>query len=81
MLEATACGGANGIYFSPTVGLLNHSCVPNAALSFDAAHRFELRALRPLGPGEEVVFSYLGPRARSECFILASQKKRLLATS
>ena len=58
---------ARGLAIFPLCGLANHSCAPNAEYSF-ACHvdgagppgpRLELRALRPIGPAEEILVSYV----------------------
>lgn len=49
-----------GMCFDPKLALANHSCVPNAFISFDG-RVVSLRALRALGPGVEVRVSYIDP--------------------
>ncbi len=58
---------ARGLAIFPLCGLANHSCAPNAEYSF-ACHvdgagppgpRLALRALRPIGPTEEILVSYV----------------------
>ncbi|KAI1858512.1 uncharacterized protein JN550_012559 [Neoarthrinium moseri] len=45
-----------GIYY--TYSRINHSCVPNAYGTCDAANNMYLRALRPISLGEEITISY-----------------------
>lgn len=48
-----------GLCFEPALALANHSCTPNAFVSFDG-RRVTLRALQPIVKGEEVFISYVG---------------------
>ncbi|KAI0044065.1 SET domain-containing protein [Auriscalpium vulgare] len=42
------------------ISRINHSCVPNAVFRWDGdSLTFEIRALRPIAPGEEVTLSYV----------------------
>jgi hypothetical protein len=45
--------------FPATVSLLNHSCAPNCALSFEAGPVAKLVTLRDVLPGEELTVSYI----------------------
>jgi hypothetical protein len=47
-----------GLYFHPLSSLPNHSCQPNATITF-AGPTLSLRALRPLKEGEEITLSYI----------------------
>jgi SET and MYND domain-containing protein len=48
-----------GLCFDATLARANHSCVPNAFVSFDG-RRATLRTLQPLAAGDEVLISYIG---------------------
>lgn len=51
--------GQAGIFLHPKLAMVNHSCVPNAAVSFSGRKAF-LRAELPLKEGDEVTISYIG---------------------
>ena len=56
---------ANG--FFKTISKTNHSCVPNAQISFDNAQAQAIcKALCPILPGEEVTISYIENNAPFE---------------
>ena len=48
-----------GIFLDATLAMANHSCVPNAFVSFDKRVAL-LRAEREIGEGEEIEISYVG---------------------
>ncbi|KAL2759100.1 hypothetical protein ACRALDRAFT_1080656 [Sodiomyces alcalophilus JCM 7366] len=50
--------GSDGIFLHPTLAMVNHSCVPNATVTFSGRKAF-LRALRDIKPGEEIEVSYI----------------------
>ncbi|EJF61803.1 SET domain-containing protein [Dichomitus squalens LYAD-421 SS1] len=58
------------------ISRINHSCSPNAAYRFDlAAFAFEVRALFPIRPGEQVSIAYTDPalpRAARQHALLSS---------
>jgi hypothetical protein len=47
-----------GMYFHPLSALPNHSCDPNAVITFSGP-TLSLRALRPLKEGEEITLTYI----------------------
>ncbi|ROT35612.1 hypothetical protein SODALDRAFT_70790 [Sodiomyces alkalinus F11] len=49
---------SDGIFLDPTLAMVNHSCIPNATVTFSGRKAF-LRALRDIKPGEEVEVSYI----------------------
>lgn len=51
--------GQAGIFLHPKLAMVNHSCVPNAAVSFSGRKAF-LRAELPIKEGDEVTISYIG---------------------
>lgn len=48
-----------GIFLHPTLAMINHSCVPNAAVSFKGRQAL-LRAELPIKEGDEINISYIG---------------------
>ena len=53
--------GGSGQAIYPTHSRLNHSCAPNAVVVRNGAARAIVNVVRPIGAGEEVCISYLGP--------------------
>ena len=51
-------GESSGVY--EVISRINHSCWPNVHYTVVAARGMEVRACRPVAPGEELVASYLG---------------------
>lgn len=51
--------GQAGIFLDPTLAMVNHSCVPNANVSFLKRKAF-LRAEAPIKEGDEITISYIG---------------------
>lgn len=51
--------GQAGIFLHPTLAMANHSCIPNAVVSFSGRQAF-LRAELPIKKGDEVTISYIG---------------------
>lgn len=49
-----------GLCFEPIVSMANHSCTPNAYISF-IGRQLSLRALDPIKKGEEITISYIDP--------------------
>ena len=49
-----------GICFSPALALANHSCSPNAAISF-SGRTISLRSLNKIKSGEQIFISYIDP--------------------
>ncbi|XP_063381431.1 histone-lysine N-trimethyltransferase SMYD5 [Cydia fagiglandana] len=50
----------------------NHNCAPNAESTFPYGnHRLQLKAIKPIRPGEEICISYL-----DECFLQRSRHSR-----
>ncbi|KAH8885128.1 SET domain-containing protein [Thozetella sp. PMI_491] len=50
--------GMAGIFLEPSLAMVNHSCIPNAFVSFDKRAAF-LRAEREIREGEEIQISYI----------------------
>ncbi|KAF8331774.1 uncharacterized protein EI90DRAFT_2919583 [Cantharellus anzutake] len=54
-----------GVFVSPLIALINHSCRPNAVIVFptesrsNAVKKAEVIALRPIAPGEQILASYI----------------------
>src|SRR5438270_11976066 len=48
-----------GLCFEPTMAKANHSCLPNAFVSFDG-RCVSLKALKPIATGKELFISYVG---------------------
>ncbi len=48
-----------GIYLEPSLAMANHSCIPNAYVSFDKRAAF-LHAEREIKAGEDIEISYTG---------------------
>ncbi|KAK3355971.1 hypothetical protein B0H65DRAFT_64635 [Neurospora tetraspora] len=61
--------GQAGIFLHPSLSMVNHSCVPNAYITFEKRKAF-LKAERDLEPGDEILISYIDHtaprRARQE---------------
>ncbi|KAA8635392.1 hypothetical protein SMACR_00488 [Sordaria macrospora] len=61
--------GQAGIYLHPSLSMVNHSCVPNAYITFEKRKAF-LKAERDIEPGDEILISYIDHtaprRARQE---------------
>lgn len=55
--------GQAGIFLHPTLAMVNHSCVPNAAVSFTGRQAI-LRAELPIEEGDEITISYIGKQTR-----------------
>lgn len=51
--------GQAGIFLHPTLAMVNHSCVPNATVSF-SGRKALLRAEIPIKNGDEITISYIG---------------------
>lgn len=51
--------GQAGIFLHPTLAMVNHSCVPNTAVSFTGRQAI-LRAELPIKEGDEITISYVG---------------------
>ena len=51
--------GMAGIYLEPSLAMANHSCIPNAFVSFDKRAAF-LHAEREIKTGEDIEISYIG---------------------
>ncbi|KAJ4394132.1 hypothetical protein N0V93_003349 [Gnomoniopsis smithogilvyi] len=50
--------GQAGIFLHPTLAMVNHSCVPNAAVSFTGRQAI-FRAELPIKEGDEITISYI----------------------
>lgn len=48
-----------GILVDTTLSMINHSCIPNAAVRL-AGRRIVLRAMQDIKEGEEIEISYVG---------------------
>ena len=62
ILSGGGSGHAVGLGLFPLVALLNHSCDPNMAFEYQfaaAAPHMAVRALRPVGAGQELCVSYV----------------------
>lgn len=51
--------GQTGLFLSPALAMVNHSCVPNAYVQFSGRDAI-LRAYRSIEKDEEVTISYIG---------------------
>ncbi|KAK5629529.1 hypothetical protein RRF57_005244 [Xylaria bambusicola] len=60
ILSSVFDGVPLGIAFDPLISSANHSCDPNAVLVFNQP-RHEIRALRKIKAGEEILISYIEP--------------------
>lgn len=58
ILSSVFDGVPLGIAFDPLISSANHSCDPNAVLVFNQP-RHEIRALRKIKAGEEILLSYI----------------------
>ncbi len=61
----SAASSASLLGFWPEQSYLNHSCLPSAVV-VPLGDRLLVRAVRELGPSEEVTISYLAPREQLE---------------
>lgn len=52
-------GQQTGVFLDPILAMVNHSCLPNAAVSFIGRKAF-LRAEVPIKGGDEITISYIG---------------------
>jgi len=60
VLELNAFSDSDCFSLYPTISLINHSCVPNSEVVFDAhPAQATLRTLRPVKKGEEIIIDYL----------------------
>jgi hypothetical protein len=57
--EETLCPPASGTGFFPVLSYANHSCAPNALITYEGNSQARLVALRALAPGEEICVSYI----------------------
>ena len=53
-----AAGRALGSGLYPAASMFNHSCHPNAVVSFGPGRRLRVRAIAPIAEGEEVCIAY-----------------------
>lgn len=67
--------GQAGIFLHPKLAMVNHSCVPNAAVSFSGRKAF-LRAELPIKEGDEVTISYIG-KSQYLIFLQAQNENEL----
>ena len=51
--------GQAGVYLHPSLSMVNHSCVPNAYITFEK-RKATLKAERDIEPGDEILISYIG---------------------
>ncbi|KAI5796548.1 hypothetical protein EDC01DRAFT_42838 [Geopyxis carbonaria] len=49
-----------GLYFDPKISLVNHSCVSNAAVTFEG-RTLHLRSAKPIAQDEEITITYADP--------------------
>eukprot|EP00928_Gymnodinium_smaydae_P071978 TRINITY_DN55434_c0_g1_i1.p1 TRINITY_DN55434_c0_g1~~TRINITY_DN55434_c0_g1_i1.p1 ORF type:complete len:291 (-),score=69.80 TRINITY_DN55434_c0_g1_i1:9-881(-) len=61
-LQSNVASDGEGVVLCPLIHLANHACDGNSEFAPcpDGAGHFVLRVLRPVAPGEELTYSYLG---------------------
>lgn len=64
-VESNVGNGPIGLCLDPLLARANHSCRPNAAITFDGK-RATLRALSPIAKGEQIFISYIDETQRQE---------------
>lgn len=62
----------NGFAFhAGDIRMVNHSCDPNCGISVNAGGGHDFIAMRPIAPGEEIVFDYAMRNHRVDYFAVA----------